>query len=170
VGRGVGVIGAILLATGVDYYQVSCSDDGSGPPASLVLQVLDAAPAAEPLVGVQAQKGFLATNATDATDADSAASPAVSLNGGAGAYDVFVDKSGAGAERYRLTVQCRTGANGGGVDAGTTLTPIAAGPSVPVLTSRGLLTLAASLLAIGSTALRRGGRRARESAGSRRRP
>jgi hypothetical protein len=145
-----------------DFYQVTCSNDGSGAPASLVAQVLDEAPVAAPLVSVQTQKTSpaVATNATDAVDGDAGASPSVALNGGAGTYDVFVDKSAAGAESYTLTVQCMTGINGGGVPTGIAITPISTGapsePSVPALSPAGLLGLAAGLVALGSAVLLRG--------------
>jgi hypothetical protein len=143
-------------AANTDYYQVTCSDDGSGPPTSLVTQVLDAAPLAAPLVSVQTQKGFLATNSTDPVDDDGAPSPEVWVNGGAGVYDVFVDKTEAGAETYLLTVRCKTGADGGGDDTGTLLSSIATGArQVPALGPLGLLGLAGSLVAVGSAALRR---------------
>jgi hypothetical protein len=169
---GLGLAAALLLAypaaaitqpgtlTGaaqdVDFYRVTCSDDGSGVPASLVTQVLDASPVAAPLVSVQSQKGSLATNATDPVDGDGSASPAAFVNGGAGSYDVFVDKSAAGAESYQLSVQCMTGANGTGVATGTALTPISTGaPAVPALSPGGLLALGAGLGLAGCAALRR---------------
>jgi hypothetical protein len=114
-----GSLGADASAT--DFYQVNCSDDGSGTPGSLVLEVLDAAPVAAPLVSVQIRKGSLLTNTTDAVDGDSSWSPLVFLNGGGGVYDVLVDKSGAGAESYSLDYHCVTGANGGGVHTGTSI-------------------------------------------------
>jgi hypothetical protein len=143
-------------AAEVDFYQVTCSNDGSGAPASLLAQVLDAAPVAAPLLSVQMQKGLLASNTTDAVDGDGSASPAAFVNGGAGSYDVFVDKSAAGIESYQLSVQCMTGANGGGVATGTALTPIATGEiAAPALSVSGLLALAAGLAAAGSLGLRR---------------
>jgi hypothetical protein len=147
-------------ASEVDFYRATCSDDGSGAPASLLAQVLDAGPFAAPVLSVQIQKGALATNATDAVDGDAGASPAVFVNGAAGNYDVFVDKSDAGAESYQLSVQCMTGANGGGVPTGTALAPIATGEiAAPALTPSGLLALAAGLAAAGCLGLR--SRRAR---------
>jgi hypothetical protein len=144
-------------AAEVDFYQATCSNDGSGAPASLVTQVLDAGPVAAPLISVQTQKGSpaLATNTTDPADGDGSASPAVFVNGGAGSYDVFVDKSAAGAESYQLSVQCMTGTNGGGVPTGTAITPIATGEiAAPALSPSGLLALAAGLAAAGGLGLR----------------
>ncbi len=146
-------------ASDSDFYQATCSDDGNGPPASLVAQVLDAAPAVSPLVSIQLVKASpaLATSATDAVDGDTDASPSVALDGAAGTYDVFVDKTAAGAESYVLTVQCMTGAGGGGVATGTALAPIATGASsVPATSIPGLLSLGMSLAALGAAALRRG--------------
>jgi hypothetical protein len=154
-------------ASDTDFYQVTCSNDGSGVPASLVAQVLDAAPVAAPLVSLQLQKASpaVATNTTDASDGDAGASPSVALNGGAGTYDVFVDKSAAGAESYTLTLQCTTGANGGGVPAGTAISAIATGaPGVPALGSTGRLGAVGILLGLGVACLQR----ARSRAGGRR--
>lgn len=107
-------------ASATDYYQVLCSDDGTGPPASLSIQVLDSAPAAAPLVSVQARNGSALASATDPTDADANASPLIHVNAGAGTvYDVLVDKSGAGVENYVLTFHCVTGPNGTGLHTGT---------------------------------------------------
>jgi hypothetical protein len=169
---GLGLAAALLLATpaaaitqpgtlasaaeDVDFYRVTCSNDGSGNPASLMTQVLDASPAAAPLVSVQSQKGFLAINTTDDVDGDGSASPAAFVNGGTGSYDVFVDKSQAGAESYLLTVQCMTGSFGTGVPTGTALTAISTGPSdVPALSRFGLVALAAGVALLGAAALRR---------------
>lgn len=112
-----GALGDAAGAT--DYYQVTCSDDGSGAPGSLSMQVLDASPVAAPLVSVQTRKGLLLANSTDATDGDAGLSPIVSVNGGAGVYDVLVDKTAAGAETYTLTFHCVTGPNGTGLHTGT---------------------------------------------------
>jgi hypothetical protein len=115
----VGTLGAGAAAT--DYYQVTCSNDGSGAPASLAAQVQDDAPVAAPTVSVLVQKGVVATNSSDATDGDAVASPLVWVNGAAGVYNVFVSKTAAGADNYTLTYHCMTGANGGGIHTGTAL-------------------------------------------------
>ena len=113
-----GSLGSGAAAT--DYYQVICSDDGTGPPVSLSIQVLDSAPVASPLVSVQARNGHELANSTDATDGDPSASPLIHVNVSPGAvYDVLVDKSGAGSENYVLTLHCLTGANGTGLHTGT---------------------------------------------------
>ena len=115
-----GSLGGAAAAT--DYYQVTCSDDGGGPPASLAMQVLDAAPVATPLVSVQVKRGSLLTNTTDPVDGDGSRSPLVAVNGGAGVYEVVVDKTGSGAEAYALEFHCVTGPDGTGFHTGTTIT------------------------------------------------
>jgi hypothetical protein len=153
-------------AAEVDYYQVTCPDDASGDPVSLVTQVLDAGAVAAPVLSVQTQKASappdldgprLATNTTDAVDGDASASPAAWVNGGPGTYDVFVSKSAAGADGYVLTVQCMKGQNGGGTAVETSIAPIATGAAidVPALSPEALLGLGAGLAAIGCARLRR---------------
>jgi hypothetical protein len=129
-------------ASAANLYQVTCSDDGSGAPASLAVAVRDDAPSAAPLVNVQIQKGSAASNATDAADGDGTFSPAVFVNGGAGVYDVFVGKTAAGAESFTLSFQCTTGAGGTGSPTGTSIFPSTA-PEVPALPLAAWLALAA---------------------------
>ena len=93
---------------------VDCTNAGSGDPASLTVQVANLAPTSGAFVSAQIRKGNSATNTTDPVDADGSPSPAVFVNGGAGRYDVFVDKSGAGQESFEVTAQCWTGAGGTG--------------------------------------------------------
>jgi hypothetical protein len=113
-----GSLGSGAAAT--DVYQVICSDDGAGPPASLSIQVLDGSPAAAPLVSVQVRNSLELANSTDPTDGDTTASPLVHVNAGSGTvFDVLVDKSGAGAENYVLTFHCVTGPDGTGLHTGT---------------------------------------------------
>jgi hypothetical protein len=116
-----GSLGAAASAT--DYYQVTCSDDGSGPPASLSMRVLDTpVTLAAPLLSVQVERGGLLANATDPADGDGAYSPRVSVNGGGGVYEVLVDKSAAGADAYTIEYHCVTGPDGTGLHTGTTIT------------------------------------------------
>src|SRR4249920_2991968 len=70
-------------ATATDYYVVSCSDDGSGPPGSLIVQVSNAS-AGAPIVAVVANKGTLATNSSDPINADVDFGPLTWVNGGGG--------------------------------------------------------------------------------------
>jgi len=131
------------------YYQVTCSNDGRGAPASLTVAVRDDAPVAAPVVSVQVQKGNAARNATDTGDGDGSFSPAAFVNGGAGLYDVFVDKTAAGAENFTLSFQCTTGAGGTGGPTGTSIFPSAV--EVPLLPFAGWLALVALLAAFGPT-------------------
>lgn len=134
---------------------VDCTDSGSGAPASLTLQVTNSAPVSGAFVSAQIRKGNLATNTTDPVDGDAGASPAVFVNGGAGRYDVFVDKTGSGAEAFSVTAQCWTGAGGSGVAAGTAIRS-AQGGSVPMSSlGGGLLALGLSLVCASRAAARR---------------
>lgn len=114
-----GSLGASASAT--DFYQITCSDDGSGPPQSLVVQVLDAAPVAAPLVAVQVQRGTVASNSTDAVDGDATPSPLIALDFGSGVFDVLVYKTAAGSESYTLSYHCMTGAGGTGDHTGSAI-------------------------------------------------
>ena len=107
-------------ASATDYYQVICSDDGTGPPASLSVQILDGTPAAAPLVSAQVRNGNELENTTDPVDGDTTASPMIHVNGTANSvYEVLVDKSGVGGENYVLTFHCLTGPDGTGLHTGT---------------------------------------------------
>ena len=108
-------------AAATDYYQVSCSDDGSGVPASLVAQVQNRGPNAASTVSVVVHRGIAATSTADTTGGDVAMSPLVFVNGGDGVYNVFVSKPGSGAVNYTLSFHCMTGENGGGLHTGTTI-------------------------------------------------
>jgi hypothetical protein len=108
-------------ASATDFYQVTCSDDGSGPPASLFAQVRDEGPVSPPWVSVQLHRGSLLASSSDPIDGDTESSPSITVNGGPGVYDVLVDKSGAGSENYTLTFHCMTGPDGTGVHTGTAI-------------------------------------------------
>jgi hypothetical protein len=65
----IGSLGSAAAAT--DYYSVFCSDDGSGPPGSLVVQVSNVnVSVGEPIVAVVASKGTLATSSSDPVSAN----------------------------------------------------------------------------------------------------
>ncbi|MFO0690448.1 MAG: hypothetical protein U0900_17230 [Myxococcota bacterium] len=107
-------------AAATDYYQVLCSNDGTGVPASLSVQISDEAPAAATLVSVQVRNGPDLLTSTDPTDADGAPSPFVHVNVRSGTvFDVLIDKTGSGAENYVLTFHCMTGPDGTGLHTGT---------------------------------------------------
>ena len=115
-----GSLGAGASAT--DLYQVVCSNDGTGAPGSLSVQVLDDAPAAAPRVSVQVRNGLLLSSSSDAVDGDATASPLIHVDVTTTlVFDVLVDKSGAGSENYVLTYHCLTGPNGTGLHTGTDL-------------------------------------------------
>lgn len=115
-----GSLGVNAAAT--DYYQVICSDDGAGAPGSLSVQVLDAAPAAAPLLSVQVRNGTGLASSTDPIDGDGSGSPTIHVNVQTGAvFDVLVDKSGVGGENYELSFHCVTGPDGTGLHTGTTI-------------------------------------------------
>ena len=137
---------AMLLA-------VDCSDDGGGAPASLTLQIRDLAPAATPVVSLQARRNFSAKSTTDAVDGDASASPVIALNEGAGRYDVYVDKNLAGEEAFEVTAQCWTGASGTGATTGTSLRA-AQGGAVPSVSPGMQLLLLGLLAGAGAAQLR----------------
>lgn len=105
-------------AAATDYYQVTCNDDGSGPPGSLVAQVQHRGSAATP-VAVVVHRAAAATTTVDTVPGDVASSPPVYVNGGDGVYNVFVSKAGSGLVNYTLSFHCMTGQNGGGLHTGT---------------------------------------------------
>jgi len=107
-------------AASTDFYQVTCSDDGSGIPASMMAQVQNRGPAAA-AVSVVVQRGIAATATVDAVGGDTVQSPLVYVNGNDGVYNVFVTKSAGGAITYTLSFHCMTGPNGGGLHTGTTI-------------------------------------------------
>lgn len=107
-------------AASTDYYQISCSDDGSGVPASMMAQVQHRGPATAP-VSVVVHRGAAATATVDTVGGDTTPSPLVFVNGNDGVYNVFVTKAGSGAVNYTLSFHCMTGQNGGGLHTGTTI-------------------------------------------------
>jgi len=112
-----GSLGTAASAT--DYYRITCFDDGSGPPASLVIQVRDSSPGAAPRVSAQMQRGSALASTSDDLAADILASPEIVLDEGAGVYHVLVDKTGAGPKFYQLTYHCWTGPGGTGIHTGS---------------------------------------------------
>lgn len=133
-------------ATDADLFQVTCSDDGSGPPASLRLSLLATTSGSPRLVSAQIQKSVRATSTTDPTTGDPTPSPIVSVDGGAGIYDVFVNKTDAGVETYELELDCMTGTGGTGVPTGIAVDGDEEPPAVPALPPAGWLALSAGLL------------------------
>ena len=102
-------------ANTVDYYQVTCSSDGSGTaPDGLITRIKDLTPGSLPRVSVHAQKdgvtspGYIASSSTDETDNDSNFSPWGAVAGGPGVYRVLVTKEGYGNEVYNMEAHCMT--------------------------------------------------------------
>jgi hypothetical protein len=114
----IGVLGK--RADKSDIYEITCSDDGNGPPARLEVEIEDLLPIRPPLVSVQVLKGSESVTTTDPKEGDSRPGLAVSNNGGAGAYTVTVsklakpgkpDRSRRYKELYSLDYHCITGSN-----------------------------------------------------------
>lgn len=156
-------------ATDARLLALDCSDSGSGPPASAAIRIRDLAPVNAPVVSVQIRKGFAARSSSDPTDADLDGSPLVVIDGGAGRYDVYVDKNAAGDESFEVEAQCWTGIGGSGSPAGTALFAQSGG-NVPMTTPAARAGLVAALgllggwLAMRSRGGFRGRRRTRLSA------
>lgn len=105
------------LAAGVDFYQVSCFDDGAGAPSYAEAQVKDMT-ANSSKVGIVMQKGTTpcttnkcAQASTDTTDTDAAYSPLIRVTQGSGVYNLFVSHSTAGTDSYDVQVHCKTATN-----------------------------------------------------------
>ncbi|MXS76681.1 hypothetical protein ABF87_01645 [Nitrosomonas sp. JL21] len=105
------------LAAGIDFYQVSCFDDGAGAPSYAEAQVKDMT-ANSSKVGIVLQKGTTPCTAnkcaqasTDTTDTDAAYSPLIRVTQGSGVYNLFVSHSTAGTDSYDVQVHCKTATN-----------------------------------------------------------
>lgn len=106
--------GAILGADGTNasataLAAVSCFDDGNGAPAGLFAQIIDLSePIDGLLISLQLYKGLQATNTTDPVSGDADFSEGVQLDGGAGVYQLLVNKTAAGAKRFDVVWHCMT--------------------------------------------------------------
>lgn len=104
------------LANAVDFYQVTCSDDGSGPPSYLEFQVKDTT-ANTAKVKVLVQKGTscgvnaCAVTSLDTIDTDALYSPISKVTQGAGVYNLFVSHTGTGTDAYDVLLHCKTAGN-----------------------------------------------------------
>jgi hypothetical protein len=105
-------------ATANHYFGVICSNAGGYDTDHLYMQ-LQTNTANAPLVNAQIIKGNVATSITDPTSGDAAASPIMRNRGGNGLYQVLVNKTGAGAVVFTVTVHCldATGTQHTGTDA-----------------------------------------------------
>ena len=144
---------SFLIVDDDERIRRSLSDALDGPTASVTaaasaeeaLEVLAVSPSST-LVSAQIQKGTRATNTTDLVSGDGAPSPTATIDGGAGIYDVFVDKTDAGVETYELDLRCMTGAGGTGAETGTAISGSESVPAMPLaawLALGGALALAA---------------------------
>lgn len=112
------------LAAAVDFYQVTCFDDGNGVPSYLEAQVKDMT-ASTSKVSILAYKGTSCTTnkcaqfSVDTTDSDTTYSPLVKVIQGSGVYNLFVMHTAAGADSYDVAFHCKTS---GGVHTGTSVT------------------------------------------------
>jgi hypothetical protein len=135
-------------ATAARLLSLDCSDDGAGAPLSATVQIRDLGPASAPIVSVQLRRGTAATNSSDDVDGGAGASPLVFVNGGAGRYDLFVNKTASGEESFEVSAQCWTGAAGSGVPTGTALFA-AQGGAVPAASVAWQGVLVAGLMLTG---------------------
>lgn len=101
------------LAAAVDFYQVTCFDDGNGTPSYLEAQVKDMT-ASSSKVSILAYKGTSCTTnacaqfSVDTTDSNTAYSPVVKITQGSGVYSLFVMHTAAGTDSYDVAFHCKT--------------------------------------------------------------
>lgn len=106
-----GTLGKPAAAT--DFYVVLCSNDGSGPPSSVSVQLAAGGPATAPLVSVQVQlpDQAIAKSATDPVNGDAGASDPIQIAAGNALYYVTIGKAGPGKVAYSLAYHCLTAGN-----------------------------------------------------------
>lgn len=111
------------LAAAVDFYQVTCFDDGNGTPSYLEAQVKDMT-ASSSKVSILAYKGTSCTTngcaqfSVDTTDSNTTYSPLVKITQGSGVYSLFVMHTAAGTDSYDVAFHCKTST---GVHTGTSV-------------------------------------------------
>lgn len=100
------------------YFGVICSTAGGYDTDHLYMQ-LQTHTTTAPLVSAQIVKGNVATSISDPVSGDAVASPVMRNRGGNGLYQVLVNKTGAGAVTFSVTVHCldATGTQHTGTDA-----------------------------------------------------
>jgi hypothetical protein len=109
-------------AAAVDFYRVTCFDDGSGLPDHLIFGVKDLT-ANTAKVSVLVQKGTscspkCAKSITDTNDTDAEHSGLVRVKRGGGVYNMFVSHTAAGMDGYDVQYHCQTST---GVHTGTNI-------------------------------------------------
>ena len=87
------------------YFAVICSSDGGYETDHLLLQI-QTHTANAPVVNALVVKGSVATSISDTVGGDALPSPVSRTRGGNGVYQILVNKSGAGAATFALTVHC----------------------------------------------------------------
>ena len=88
---------------------VTCFNDGTGEPEGLFTQIKDLSePVDGLLINIQLYKGLKATSITDTISGDADFSDGVQLNGGAGVYQMIVDKTDIGPRRFEVIWHCMT--------------------------------------------------------------
>ncbi|PSJ18131.1 hypothetical protein [Nitrosomonas supralitoralis] len=97
------------VASFTGYGQVTCFDDGNGPPDHLVASVQDTSlPQENLLVNLQIIQGKHAINTTDAISGDGRFSDNISVFGGQGPYLLLVNKTGPGLRKFIVSYHCMT--------------------------------------------------------------
>jgi hypothetical protein len=109
-------------AAAVDFYQVTCFDDGGGLPDHLMFGVKDLT-ANTAKVSVLVQKGTscspkCAKSIKDTNDTDTEYSDLVRVKRGGGVYNMFVSHTAAGMDGYDVQYHCETST---GVHTGTNI-------------------------------------------------
>lgn len=94
-------------SSAIDYYQVQCFDDGSGPTDHLDVAIKNNSRGAAKL-SVQVIRDNTATNATDAANGNATYSPVVNQKGSDGFFYMTVDKTAVGVVNYSLQYHCQT--------------------------------------------------------------
>ena len=106
-GATLGADGTNASATGLAA--ITCEDDGNGEPEGLFVQIKDLS---EPVTGlfinIQLYKGTQATSTTDTISGDADFSEGVQLNGGAGTYQMILNKTNVGARAFEVVWHCMT--------------------------------------------------------------
>lgn len=105
------------LAAAVDFYTVSCTNDGNGAPSYLEARVKDMT-ANSSKVHITIQKGTTNCNTNacsrfslDSTDSDTGYSPLIKVTQGAGTYNLYVSHTAAGTDSYDVELHCKTAGN-----------------------------------------------------------
>ncbi len=91
-----------------DFFRITCSRNDQGDTRQLRVTVFDRSPDINALISAQVIRGLSGRNITDTNKGDSQPSPAITLVGGNGIYEVRVNKTGRGVKNYQLDCRCLT--------------------------------------------------------------